>query len=277
MNAFRIGFGGLLLSACIALWASSAATPADRENGFRLGMTKAEAFQNACRGPSAVNYTSSSFHDADGFVHFSGRIPCNKFDEAAAADSWSFEFDGNRCVYGAENLEIEFKQEKISSIQPECAGHRSSDFDAVPSGYPKAPDGGRRPYNIAVTGVTLKTVGKCTPRSNIYTYSIAVKNTGSGAYRGQRGPLVYMRDEQLDKGTQQLRWDGVLERPLPAMAPGATATVMVHIPYYAANPAYMAVSHRFITGVYWATPCSPDGCRRTRGPTVEVPAPKGCP
>jgi hypothetical protein len=131
-----------------------------------------------------------------------------------------------------------------------------------------------------MTSISLKSTGKCAPGSNLYTYNAVLKNTG-GAYvpsSGAYGPMAFISEKVLWSTPTPNKWEG-RQSQIPSMAAGGTAVVTISIPYFSANPAYMTAvpSRPFLTGVFRAQPCTAAGCVQTWGPTVTVPAPKGCP
>lgn len=143
--------------------------------------------------------------------------------------------------------------------------------------------------NIVPIAVKLKATYPCTAGSlGIFTYSVTVKNEGSVAYISTPGPygegaagLVWADDEH-NGGWPSGRFADELTST-PTLAPNATATVDIEVPYWTQDPAHMTAypTHTFRTRSlgYWVPlkgmkdPAVP----HNSGPTFVLPAPKGCP
>ena len=139
--------------------------------------------------------------------------------------------------------------------------------------------------NIVPIGVRLKATYPCKVGSlGLYIYSVTVKNTGPAAYVAPATPpaypLVWVDDQH--NGGWPSGWFGQELDSTPSIAPNATATVDVYIPYWSTDPAHMTafVTHPFKTRSlgYWTTGgMNAPGVPHNSGPSFNVPAPKGCP
>jgi hypothetical protein len=131
----------------------------------------------------------------------------------------------------------------------------------------------KTPANLVVLSISLKSTGTCKPGSIVYTYSAVVKNTGQMPYSGPAGTaaavvLVDTHLAQLPGGG----WVGGTAQHVGPIAPGATTTLAVEIPYYAATPSHMTAyaTHPF-TSMAWN-----NNNYAQSGPGASVAAPTGC-
>jgi hypothetical protein len=131
----------------------------------------------------------------------------------------------------------------------------------------------KTPPNLVVLSISLKSTGTCKPGSIVYTYNAMVKNTGQTPYSGPAGTaaavvLVDTHLAQLPGGG----WVGGTAQHVGPIAPGATTTLAVEIPYYAATPSHMTAyaTHPFIS-MAWN-----NNNYAQSGPGASVAAPTGC-
>jgi hypothetical protein len=95
------------------------------------------------------------------------------------------------------------------------------------AGPPPKPD-------LVISSFGLTSWGSCTPGHTVFTFQVTVKNIGAGALPNSE-VVVYADDM---KSPASAPWD-LGQGEDVALAPGATHTFMLKIPYYAANPHFM--------------------------------------
>ena len=139
----------------------------------------------------------------------------------------------------------------------------------------------RRP-DIVPIAVKFKEATPCKAGAlGLFVYSVTVRNVGQMTYTSQTGvPLVWADDQH--NGGWPNGWFGQELSATPTLAPNATATVDVYIPYWTADPQHMTnvPIHPFRTRslAYWSPGgMNAPGVPHNSGPTFNVPAPKGCP
>jgi hypothetical protein len=95
--------------------------------GFYLGMSKVDAFRNACAGMASTYFTHSTFSAgldypaANRFFMEDGPVKCNYADQALTYDYWDFRSNRRDCVGPRENhLSLQFKNEKLERLVVGC-------------------------------------------------------------------------------------------------------------------------------------------------------------